>query len=65
MLDAVYMDALEEKRIVAIKAQPAFRSLLEVDHQGRKQNRPESYLAMALRLGRFRNPVFLVETGGS
>ena len=29
MLDAVYMDALEEKHIVAIKVQPAFRSLLE------------------------------------
>jgi hypothetical protein len=30
MLEAVYVDALEEKRIVAIKSKPAFRPLLEI-----------------------------------
>ena len=30
MLDAVYVDAVEEKRIVAIKPRPAFRPLLEI-----------------------------------
>jgi hypothetical protein len=30
MLDAVYVDAVEEKAIVAIRAKPAFRPLLEI-----------------------------------
>ena len=30
MLDAVYVDAKEEKRVVAIKPKPAFRSLFEI-----------------------------------
>jgi hypothetical protein len=30
MLDAVYVDAVEEKTIVAIRAKPAFRPLLEI-----------------------------------
>ena len=30
MLDAVYVDTVEEKRIVAIRPGPAFRPLLEV-----------------------------------
>ena len=29
MLDAVYVDSVEEKRIVAIRSKPAFRLLLE------------------------------------
>ena len=30
MLDAVYLDTVEEKRIVAIRPKPAFRPLLEI-----------------------------------
>ncbi len=30
MLDAVYVDTVEEKRIVAIRPKPAFRPLLEI-----------------------------------
>ena len=30
MLDAVYVDAVEERRIVAIKPKPAFRPLFEI-----------------------------------
>jgi hypothetical protein len=30
MLDAVYVDTVEEKRIVAIRPRPAFRPLFEV-----------------------------------
>ena len=30
MLDAVYLDTVEEKRIVAISPKPAFRPLLEI-----------------------------------
>ena len=30
MLDAVYVDAVDEKRIVAIRPKPAFRPLLEI-----------------------------------
>ncbi|MDP6494928.1 MAG: hypothetical protein QGI09_05840 [Dehalococcoidia bacterium] len=30
MLDAIYVDTVEEKRIVAIRPRPAFRPLLEI-----------------------------------
>jgi hypothetical protein len=30
MLDAVYVDTVEEQRIVAIRPRPAFRSLFEI-----------------------------------
>ena len=43
MLDAVYVAALEEKRVVAIKTKPAFRPLLEI-----LSLRPEGGITLAV-----------------
>ena len=65
LLDAVYVDTVDDKAIVAIRPKPAFQALLEIatTRKGRnivlnKQDAPE----LIVSLGRLIR-VFLVETG--
>jgi site-specific DNA recombinase len=63
MLDAVYVDPVEAKSIVAIKPKPAFHALFEIS-----TTRDDSEVALIKERASWRWPrgsVFVVETGES